>query len=539
MTPFSPTSPADGRLRGLRPLLNRLAVLARRLRPSSFRAKVTLAVALTIIVMMTALIVAQNIIVTRTAARQNEMMSLCMNYDGSVSVSTGKEYSDAAPTGDIPMACYSGTRGNLAGATLYSPANTQEWDDVESDASQDKPLILDRSNGVIISTANAVTDSLTGMMRTVSIVMLALFGLIAVGAAWFIGTVLSRRVTAVDRQVAALQPDDLSARLDVKHGHDDIDRLVDSINGMLDRVQASSEAERRFVSNASHELRTPIAAVETNLDAPLAQGRFPKDVEPSVRRALAANRRGAALVQALLTLSRIQSGAFGGTGDGTGDGGNRGSSLSVIGDRAITDGTVTDRTVTNGTMTDRTITDGTAAANLNDCVDAALEDIGADVREHSLTVQVDRPDASAGPIAVPVNPSLLALAVGNLIRNAAVHNVQDGSIKIAIDADAGTDADGNGKATTGGEAADGDTVPGTAAHGGAITLTVTNTTDETLPDDLDDLMQPFHRGTNSRISAVPGVGLGLSIADAACKAMGAALELGRTEDGRFRATILF
>lgn len=516
-------------MRGLRPLLNRLAVLARRLRPSSFRAKVTLAVALTIIVMMTALIVAQNIIVTRTAARQNEMMSLCMNYDGSVSVSTGKEYSDAAPTGDIPMACYSGTRGNLEGATLYSPANTQEWDDVESGASQDKPLILDKSNGVILSTANAVTDSLTGMMRTVSIVMLALFGLIAVGAAWFIGTVLSRRVTAVDRQVAALQPDDLSARLDVKPGHDDIDRLVESINGMLDRVQASSEAERRFVSNASHELRTPIAAVETNLDAPLAQGRFPKDVEPSVRRALAANRRGAALVQALLTLSRIQSGAFGGAGDGTGNGGNRGSSLSVIGDRTITDGIVTDRT----------ITDGTAAANLNDCVDAALEDIGADVREHSLTVQVNRPDASAGPIAVPVNPSLLALAVGNLIRNAAVHNVQDGSIKIAIDADAGTDADGNGKETTGGKTADGDTVPGTAAHGGAIAMTVTNTTDETLPEDLDDLMQPFHRGTNSRISAVPGVGLGLSIADAACKAMGAALKLGRTEDGRFRAAILF
>lgn len=528
MTTLSPTSPAGGRMQGLRPLLNRLAALARRLRPSSFRAKVTLAVALTIIAMMTALIVAQNIIVTRTAARQNEMMSLCMNSDGSVSVSTRKEYSDAAPTGDIPMACYSGTRGNLEGATLYSPANTQEWDDVESSASQDKPLILDRSNGVIIGTANAVTDSLTGMMRTVSIVMLALFGLLAVGAAWFIGTVLSRRVTAVDRQVAALQPDDLSARLDVKPGHDDIDRLVDSINGMLDRVQTSSEAERRFVSNASHELRTPIAAVETNLDAPLAQGRFPKDVEPSVRRALAANRRGAALVQALLTLSRIQSGAFDGTGDGTGNGGNRGSSLSVIGDRTITDDTLTDRTVADGTV-----------ANLNDCVGAALEDIGADIRAQSLTVRVDRPDESADPVTVPVNPSLLALAVGNLIRNAAVHNVQDGSIEVAIDVDHGADSDGNGKVPGGAETADDNAIPGMTAGGRSVALTVTNTTDETLPEDLDDLMQPFHRGTNSRISAVPGVGLGLSIADAACKAMGATLELGRTEDNRFHAAILF
>lgn len=52
-------------------------------------------------------------------------------------------------------------------------------------------------------------------------------------------------------------------------------------------------------------------------------------------------------------------------------------------------------------------------------------------------------------------------------------------------------------------------------------ITVVTTTDETLPDDLNELGQPFHRGENSRISAVPGVGLGLSIAQAATGAMGA------------------
>lgn len=50
-------------------------------------------------------------------------------------------------------------------------------------------------------------------------------------------------------------------------------------------------------------------------------------------------------------------------------------------------------------------------------------------------------------------------------------------------------------------------------------ITVVNTTDETLPDDLNELVQPFRRGENSRISAVPGVGLGLSIAQAATGAM--------------------
>jgi len=52
-----------------------------------------------------------------------------------------------------------------------------------------------------------------------------------------------------------------------------------------------------------------------------------------------------------------------------------------------------------------------------------------------------------------------------------------------------------------------------------------------------NLKQPFHRGEHSRISAEPGVGLGLSIADAACEAMGATLELDRPDEQSFRATI--
>ncbi|MDU3736103.1 MAG: ATP-binding protein [Bifidobacterium scardovii] len=64
------------------------------------------------------------------------------------------------------------------------------------------------------------------------------------------------------------------------------------------------------------------------------------------------------------------------------------------------------------------------------------------------------------------------------------------------------------------------TLPQCLLHGfRRWTIIVVTTTDETLPDDLNELGQPFHRGENSRISAVPGVGLGLSIAQAATGAM--------------------
>ncbi|BAQ31435.1 ATP-binding protein [Bifidobacterium scardovii] len=68
-------------------------------------------------------------------------------------------------------------------------------------------------------------------------------------------------------------------------------------------------------------------------------------------------------------------------------------------------------------------------------------------------------------------------------------------------------------------------------------ITVVNTTDEMLPDDLNELVQPFRRGENSRISAVPGVGLGLSIAQAATGAMGATLRLSRPDTAHFAAEI--
>lgn len=469
--------------------MNRMRTIAARLRPRTFRAVMVLSIAVISMLMMTSVVIAQNVIVAHVAAEQNMAVMCVSSFDPSDSSDGTGSGSPDATSEDI---CDKGA------VALGDGANIDVFG--QSDSAQ-------YSFG-IARTVDSVTSSFVNTMRASSIVMMIVFGLLALGVAWIVGTKLSNRVASVGRQVEALSPDDLHARIDYTYGHDEIGRLVTSINGLLDRVQAASEAERRFVSNASHELRTPIAAVETNLDAPLSQGRFPADVEPSVRRALAANRRGAQLVQALLTLSRIQNGAIGGR-QATNDEANaaaRGKERpqNATDDTAGTAGTV-------------------RTTNLTGCVNDMIDDVADDAATHGITVHAD--DLTA--VRVAADRALLELAVGNLVRNAVMHNMDGGSVDVTIT----TKGDESGH--------DDGTAAGDGTVSGGVTLTVTNTTDERLPDDLDELTQPFHRGEHSRISAVTGVGLGLSIVDAACDAMGATLTLSRPDPVTFRAAIRF
>ncbi|WP_163146778.1 sensor histidine kinase [Bifidobacterium ramosum] len=457
-----------------------------RLRPRTFRAVMVLSITVISVLMMAAVIIAQNIIVARVAAEQNMAVMCVSSFDPSDSSDSSGGIDSGSPDATSAGMCdkEAVSLGDGASIDVFGQSDTNQY-----------------SFG-IARTVDSVTSSFVTTMRVSSIVMMIVFGLLALGVAWIVGTTLSNRVADVGRQVESLNPDDLHARIDDTHDHDEIGRLVTSINGLLDRVQAASEAEQRFVSNASHELRTPIAAVETNLDAPLAQGRFPADVEPSVRRALAANRRGAQLVQALLTLSRIQNGAIGEQQTATGTS-NNGTDAVMIGKTVPP--TATD--VAAGMA-------GTVcSADLTGCVNDMIDNVADDAATHGITVHAD----GLPSVRVAADHALLELAVGNLIRNAVVHNVDGGSVDVTIT----TDDDGSGDGA------------------GRVMLTVTNTTDERLPDDLDELVQPFHRGEHSRISAAPGVGLGLSIVDAACDAMGATLTLSQPDPATFRAIIRF
>lgn len=112
-----------------------------------------------------------------------------------------------------------------------------------------------------------------------------------------------RPVDSIRRQVDEITGAALDRRVPEPAGQDEISRLAQTMNKMLDRLQASSERQRRFVADASHELRSPLASSRAQLEVAVAH---PETTSWSTTAAdlLEENQRMERLVADLLFLAR-------------------------------------------------------------------------------------------------------------------------------------------------------------------------------------------------------------------------------------------
>jgi signal transduction histidine kinase len=129
--------------------------------------------------------------------------------------------------------------------------------------------------------------------------------LLVIGTAtfWFVGRSL-RPVEAIRRRVAGITARDLHARVPVPAAHDEVAALAETMNGMLDRLETAVSSQRRFVADASHELRSPLATIQAGLDR-LATAALPETTGHHVRLMRMESERLGRLVSDLLLLARI------------------------------------------------------------------------------------------------------------------------------------------------------------------------------------------------------------------------------------------
>ncbi|MEU3620564.1 HAMP domain-containing sensor histidine kinase [Streptomyces sp. NPDC006872] len=167
----------------------------------------------------------------------------------------------------------------------------------------------DGQKSVLVGRALIAVAESTQIVTRLLRVGLPLLLLLAAGATWMaVGRALAP-VGAIRSEVDAISSAELHRRVPLPRSRDEIARLATTMNRMLDRLERAQTAQRRFVSDASHELRSPVASIRQHAEVALAH---PDRTTPEALAAtvLAEDLRIQRLVDDLLLLARVDEDAL-------------------------------------------------------------------------------------------------------------------------------------------------------------------------------------------------------------------------------------
>ena len=205
-----------------------------------------------------------------------------------------------------------------------------------------------------------------------SAIALGVVALLSIGLAWWLAGRALRPLRTMNSRARAISAENLHERLGVDGRGDELGELATTFDALLARLERAFDSQRRFVANASHELRTPITLERTLVEVALADPDVSVDSLRRVcERVVASTEEQERLLDALLTLARSEAGVAGGES----------VDLALLAEDALL------------------------------------------ARETRLTgIQVD---TSLEPAVVVGDQALLERLVGNLVDNAIAHNADD------------------------------------------------------------------------------------------------------------------
>lgn len=138
--------------------------------------------------------------------------------------------------------------------------------------------------------------------------LLILFPIVLVGL-FFISRFLAGRsirpIQAITQTANRIHQTSLEERVSYPEHRDELYELTASINGLLDRIQDALEREKQFTSDASHQLRTPLAVLKGTLEVLIRKSRSQTEYETKIKASIQEIDRISATVNQLLLLARL------------------------------------------------------------------------------------------------------------------------------------------------------------------------------------------------------------------------------------------
>lgn len=227
-------------------------------------------------------------------------------------------------------------------------------------------------------------DVLDEMLRS-SLVIMVLVGIIALVLGYLVADRALRPLDRVTETAQRLSESNLHERIALDGPQDEVKRLADTFDAMLDRLHRVFDAQRRFIANASHELRTPLAINRTILEVSLAEPAASEDLKALARALLGTNARYERLTEGLLLLAQ--------------------SEQELATRRPV---------------------------DLRQVIRTVLDQVNLQPRKRQVVVHQD-----LRPAVVQGDPLFLERCVFNLLENAIKYNVRDGEVWVTLREDPG------------------------------------------------------------------------------------------------------
>lgn len=143
-------------------------------------------------------------------------------------------------------------------------------------------------------------------LRNIIIIDFCLIVLILAVSGWLFAGNALRPVSNIMNQLDEILPTDLSKRLTTNASKDELSRLGNTFNNLLDRIETAFKHQKSFLSNISHELKNPLTVITSQLEVVLAKERSNEEYQNTLNSVLEDVRDLSVVSDQLMQLARIK-----------------------------------------------------------------------------------------------------------------------------------------------------------------------------------------------------------------------------------------